>query len=66
MAGNALLPRIRPAIGEESEMKPEYTEGPEARKKFDEGMAKLFRAPKTPIKKDRQKQEPKRKKSSKG
>jgi hypothetical protein len=47
-------------------MKPEYTEGPEARKKFDEGMAKLFRAPKTPIKKDRQKQEPKRKKSSKG
>jgi hypothetical protein len=25
--------------------KPEYTEGPEARKKFDEGMTKLFRAP---------------------
>ena len=28
-------------------MKHEYREGPEARKKFDEGMTKLFRAPKT-------------------
>lgn len=27
-------------------MKPEYREGPEAREKFDDGMAKLFRAPK--------------------
>ena len=28
-------------------MKPEYHEGPKARKKFDEGMKKLFNAPKT-------------------
>jgi hypothetical protein len=28
-------------------MKPEYQEGPEAREKFDAGMAKLFKAPKT-------------------
>jgi hypothetical protein len=28
-------------------MKPEYNEGPEARDKFDAGMAKLFKAPKT-------------------
>ena len=27
-------------------MKPEYQKGPEARKKFEEGMSKLFRAPK--------------------
>jgi len=31
-------------------VKHEYREGPEARKKFDEGMAKLFRAPKVPLK----------------
>jgi len=31
-------------------MKHEYREGPEAREKFDEGMSKLFRAPKIPIK----------------
>jgi hypothetical protein len=31
-------------------MKHEYREGPEAREKFDEGMSKLFRAPKVPIK----------------
>lgn len=28
-------------------MKHEYREGPEAREKFDAGMAKLFKAPKT-------------------
>jgi hypothetical protein len=28
-------------------VKHEYHEGPKARKKFDEGMKKLFRAPKT-------------------
>jgi hypothetical protein len=28
-------------------MKHEYREGPKARKRFDEGMKKLFRAPKT-------------------
>jgi len=31
-------------------MKHEYREGPEALEKFDEGMSKLFRAPKVPIK----------------
>lgn len=30
-------------------MKPEYRKGSEARKKFEEGMSKLFRAPK-PVK----------------
>lgn len=44
-------------------MKPEYHEGPEARKKFDEGMTKLFRAPKTTVTKNKPK--PKRKKASK-
>jgi hypothetical protein len=44
-------------------MRPEYNEGPEARKKFDEGMGKLFQKPKpTPTDKPK----PKRKKSSKG
>jgi hypothetical protein len=33
-------------------VKHEYHEGPDARKKFDEGMTKLFRAPKTPLKED--------------
>lgn len=28
-------------------MKPEYKEGPQARKRFDEGMTKLFRIPKS-------------------
>jgi hypothetical protein len=46
-------------------MKPEYHEGPEARKKFDEGMTKLFQVPKTVAKKDESKTKPKRKKSSK-
>ena len=45
-------------------MKPEYHEGPEARKKFDEGMTKLFRAPK-PEPKNEPKPKPKRKKTSK-
>jgi hypothetical protein len=31
-------------------MKPECHEGPEARKKFEEGMSKLFRASKTAVK----------------
>ena len=31
-------------------MKHEYREGAEAREKFDQGMAKLFRTPKTPVK----------------
>jgi len=47
-------------------MKPEYSEGPEARKKFDKGMAKLFRAPKIVVAKDELKPKPKRKKASKG
>jgi hypothetical protein len=47
-------------------MKTEYNEGPEARKKFDDGMTKLFRAAKTAVKKDEPKPKPKRKKSSKG
>jgi hypothetical protein len=41
--------------------KPEYREGPQARKKFDEGMTKLFRAPKTVATKP--KPAPKRKKA---
>jgi hypothetical protein len=47
-------------------MKPEYHEGPEARKKFDEGMNKLFRAPKSATVKEQKKSKPKRKKTSKG
>jgi hypothetical protein len=48
-------------------MKYEYHEGPEARKKFDEGMAKLFRAPKLAVaEKAKPKPKPKRKKASKG
>jgi hypothetical protein len=46
-------------------MKPEYHEGPEARKKFDEGMTKLFRAPKQVAQKEETKSKPKRKKASK-
>jgi hypothetical protein len=44
--------------------KPEYYEGPGARKKFDEGMTKLFRAPK-PESKNEPKPKPKRKKTGK-
>lgn len=36
-------------------MKHEYQEGVEARKRFDEGMTKLFRAPKTAIKTEKPK-----------
>jgi hypothetical protein len=46
-------------------MKPEYHEGREARKKFDEGMSKLFRAPKTTVKQEDPKPKPKRKKPGK-
>jgi len=46
-------------------MKPEYYEGPEARKKFEEGMTKLFQSPKDGAK-DKLKPKRKRKKSSKG
>jgi len=48
-------------------MKPEYHEGPEARKKFEQGMAKLFKAKKLTTKKT-PKTTPKRKqgKPSKG
>jgi hypothetical protein len=42
----------------------EYHEGPGARKKFDEGMTKLFRAPK-PEPKNEPKPKPKRKKTGK-
>jgi hypothetical protein len=41
-------------------MKPEYHEGPEAKKKFEEGMAKLFKA-KKPVAKEPPKTTPKRK-----
>ena len=44
----------------------EYCEGVEARKKFDEGMTKLFRVPKSAVTKKRPKPKPKRKKASKG
>jgi len=44
--------------------KPEYREGPEARKQFNEGMAKLFQVPKEAVK-ERPKRKPKRKKASK-
>jgi hypothetical protein len=48
-------------------LKPQYHEGPEARKKFEEGMTKLFKV-KKPIAKETAKAIPKRKqgKSSKG
>lgn len=43
--------------------KPEYREGPEARKKFDDGMSKLFRVPKSAVTEQKPKpaSEPKRK-----
>jgi len=47
-------------------LKPEYSEGPEARKKFDEGMAKLFRVPKSAVTEEKKKPVAKRKKASKG
>jgi hypothetical protein len=43
---------------------PEYHAGPEARKRFDDGMTKLFRAPK-PEPKNEPKPKPKRKKTGK-
>jgi hypothetical protein len=48
-------------------MKPEYHEGPEARKKFEQGMTKLFKVKKT-LTKETPKTIPKRKqgKTSKG
>ena len=45
---------------------PEYREGPEAREKFDEGMAKLFRVPKTVLEEATPKPVSKPKKRSKG
>jgi hypothetical protein len=48
----------------ERSMKPEYHEGPEARRKFDEGMTKLFRVPKSAVTEEKPK--PKRKTTSKG
>ncbi len=47
-------------------MKAIYREGPEARHKFDEGMTKLFRTPKSVVAKEKPKPKPKRKKTSKG
>jgi hypothetical protein len=46
-------------------MKHEYREGEEARKTFDEGMQKLFRAPKKVVKAETAKTDPKPKKASK-
>jgi hypothetical protein len=46
-------------------MKHEYHEGPEAQKKFDEGMAKLFRVPKSAVTEQKPKTPLKRKKASK-
>ena len=45
-------------------MKAEYREGPTARKRFDDGMTKLFRAPKTSV--TAEKPQPKRKKAKTG
>jgi hypothetical protein len=44
----------------------EYHEGSEARTKFDEGMTKLFRVPKSVVVEEKPKPKPKRKKASKG
>ena len=46
--------------------KHEYDEGPLARKKFDEGMTKLVRVPKSVVAQEKPKPKPKRKKASKG
>jgi hypothetical protein len=47
-------------------MKHEYHEGTDARKKFDEGMTKLFRVPKSVVTEEKSKPKPKRKIASKG
>jgi len=47
-------------------VKHEYHEGPEARKKFDEGMVKLFRVPKSAVTEKKPDPKPKRKTASKG
>jgi hypothetical protein len=47
-------------------MKPEYHEGPETWIRFQEGMRKLFRAPKSAVIDEKPKPVPKRKKASKG
>jgi hypothetical protein len=47
-------------------MKTTYTEGPEARKRFDEGMIKLFRAPKITAQIPKPKPKRKRVETSKG
>jgi hypothetical protein len=49
-------------------MKPDYREGPEARKKFEEGMTKLFKAPKSSVAepKGKPKSKSKQGKASKG
>jgi hypothetical protein len=44
----------------------EYQEGSEARKKFNEGMAKLFRIPKSAVAEEKPKPKRKQKKTSKG
>ena len=46
-------------------MKPEYREGPVARNKFDEGMTKLFRVPKSTFLQEKPKPKPKRRKTGK-
>lgn len=54
--------------GESMRQEPEYREGPEARKNFDEGMTKLFQAKKPTAAKEqtKPKPKPKRKTASKG
>jgi len=44
----------------------EYHEGSNARQNFDEGMIKLFRAPKSAVAGEKPKPKPKRRKASKG
>ena len=44
---------------------PQYEEGSKARQKFDEGMTKLFRVPKTAVTAEKLKPKPKREKASK-
>jgi hypothetical protein len=40
------------------DMKPEYTEGPKATENFEQAMKAIFKAPKTPTKKGKQKDKP--------
>jgi hypothetical protein len=47
-------------------VKSEYHEGAKALQKFDEGMAKLFRVPKSKVIEEKPKPKPKRRKTSKG